>query len=52
MRIANAQHDADMRERWVALARQWRSLAMQVEELRLGDFGGDGASEMTHKPEK
>jgi hypothetical protein len=60
MRIANSQHDADMRERWVGLARQWRSLAAQVEELGLGDYSGDGASsygvdgasERTHKPEK
>jgi hypothetical protein len=40
MRIANSQHDADMRHRWVELARQWQSLAKQVEEMRLGEIEG------------
>jgi hypothetical protein len=51
-RIANSQHDADMRLRWVELARQWRSLATQVEEMRLGEFAPDEATERQHKIEK
>lgn len=51
-RIANSQHDADMRLRWVELARQWRSLATQVEEMRLGDFAPNGATERQHNTEK
>jgi hypothetical protein len=40
MRIANSQHDADMRRRWVELAWQWESLAKQVEDMRLGEVEG------------
>jgi hypothetical protein len=52
IRIANSQHDADMRQRWVELARQWRTLAAQVEEMRLGEFTPNGAAERQHKIEK
>jgi hypothetical protein len=52
MRIANSQHDEDMRQRWVELARQWRSLAAQVEELRLGDLAVDGDAETQHAAER
>jgi hypothetical protein len=52
IRIANSQHDADMRQRWVELARQWRTLAAQVEEMRLGEFTPNGATERQHKIEK
>jgi hypothetical protein len=52
IRIANSQHDADMRQRWVDLARQWRTLAVQVEEMRLGEFIPNGAAERQHKGEK
>jgi hypothetical protein len=52
MRIANSHHDADMRQRWVELARQWRALAAQVEEMRLGEFEPDEAAERQHKIEK
>jgi hypothetical protein len=52
MRISNSQPDADMRQRWAELARQWRTLASQVEEMRLGDFIPDGATETQHKIKK
>jgi hypothetical protein len=52
IRIANSQHDVDMRQRWVELARQWRALATQVEEMRLGDFVPDSAAERPHKTGK
>jgi hypothetical protein len=52
MRIANSQHDADMRQRWVELARQWRMLAVQVEEMGLGEFALDGAAETRHAAER
>jgi hypothetical protein len=53
IRIANSQHDPDMRQRWVELARQWRSLATQVEEMRLGDLAAPtSATERQHNSEK
>ena len=52
MTIANSQHDADMRQRWVELARQWRTLAVQVEEMQLEEFTPDGATETQHKFKK
>ena len=48
MRIANSQHDADMRRRWVELARQWHALATQVEEMGLSEFAFDGGAETQH----
>jgi hypothetical protein len=52
IRIANSQHDADMRQRWVELARQWQTLAMQVEDMRLDEFTSDGGTETRHAAER
>ena len=49
-RIADSQHDANMRDRWLALAQQWRALATQVEEINSGALD-PRATGKPHKPE-
>jgi hypothetical protein len=50
-RIANSHPDADMRKRWLDLARQWHTLAVQVENMNLGESGFQ-ATGKPHSPEK
>jgi hypothetical protein len=48
-RIANSQHDPDMRDRWLALAQQWRALAVQLEEINSGALD-PAATRKPHEP--